>query len=116
MQDVRVRSFWPPSHKAPMPDRRLPLRYRARYQKRASAQRVGNLTGGGSAPMADFVETNSAGIAPSRPRATSIEGRGSWVAAGVPLALLSVSYGSPLLVVVGLKPITEDLGTERQVV
>src|SRR5205823_11874498 len=49
-------------------------------------------------------------------RAASIEGRGSWIAAGVTLALLSVSYGSPLLVVVGLKPITEDLGTARQVV
>ena len=32
------------------------------------------------------------------------------------LALLSVSYGSPLLAVVGLKPITEDLGTQRQLV
>jgi MFS family permease len=46
----------------------------------------------------------------------SIEGRGSWVAAWLTLALLSVSYGSPLLVVVGLKPITEELGTARQVV
>jgi MFS family permease len=32
------------------------------------------------------------------------------------LILLSVSYGSPLLVVVGLKPITEELGTARQLV
>src|SRR2546423_8723520 len=67
--------------------------------------------------MADFADTTSAGIAASAPhRAASIEGRGSGIAAGVPLALLSVSYGSPLLVVVGLKPITEDLGTARQVV
>ncbi|HZE47446.1 MAG TPA: MFS transporter, partial [Xanthobacteraceae bacterium] len=67
--------------------------------------------------MADFADTTSAGIASSAPhRAASIEGRGSWIAAGVTLALLSVSYGSPLLVVVGLKPITEDLGTARQVV
>src|SRR5262249_7785242 len=71
--------------------------------------------------MADFAETTSAGIAPSRPahppaRPASIEGRGSWIVATVTLALLSVSYGSPLLVVVGLKPITEDLGTARQVV
>jgi MFS family permease len=66
--------------------------------------------------MADFVETTSAGTAASRPRSASIESRGSWIAAGVALALLSVSYGSPLLVVVGLKPITEDLGTVRQVV
>ena len=40
----------------------------------------------------------------------------SWVAAGLTLGLLSVSYGSPLLAVVGLKPITEDLGTQRQLV
>ena len=33
----------------------------------------------------------------------SIEGRGSWVAAAVTLAILSISYGSPLLIVVGLK-------------
>ena len=66
--------------------------------------------------MADFAETTSAGIAASRPRSASIESRGSWIAAGVTLALLSVSYGSPLLVVVGLKPITEDLGTARQMV
>jgi MFS family permease len=67
--------------------------------------------------MADFVETTSAGIASSRPaHPASIEGRGSWIAATVTLALLSVSYGSPLLIVVGLKPITADLGTPRQVV
>src|SRR5439155_18719882 len=61
-------------------------------------------------------ESTSAGIAASRPRSASIESRGSWIAAGVSLALLSVSYGSPLLIVVGLKPITEDLGTARQLV
>jgi MFS family permease len=54
-----------------------------------------------------------AGSAPAR---VSIESRASWVAAGLTLALLSISYGSPLLAVVGLKPITEDLGTVRQVV
>src|SRR3954453_5739904 len=66
--------------------------------------------------MADFAETTSATIAPTRPRSASIESRGSGIAAGVSLALLSVSYGSPLLIVVGLKPITEDLGTARQMV
>src|SRR5437763_7410797 len=66
--------------------------------------------------MADVVETTSATLVPSRPRAASIESRGSWIAASAALALLSVSYGSPLLVIVGLKPITEDLGTARQMV
>lgn len=46
----------------------------------------------------------------------SVEGRELWIAAWLALALLSISYGSPLLAVVGLKPITEDLGTQRQVV
>src|SRR5262245_41852878 len=32
------------------------------------------------------------------------------------LSILSVSYGSPLLIVVGMKPIQESLGTERSVV
>jgi len=48
--------------------------------------------------------------------ADSIECRSSWVAAAVALAILSVSYGSPLLIVVGLKPITADLGTSRSIV
>jgi len=43
-----------------------------------------------------------------------VEGRGAWGAAGVALAILSISYGSPLLIVVGLKPITADLGTIRE--
>ena len=49
-------------------------------------------------------------------RAASIESRASWVAACVTLAILSISYGAPLLVVVGLKPIQEALGTDRSVV
>jgi MFS family permease len=49
-------------------------------------------------------------------RAASIEGRASWVAAAVTLAILSISYGAPLLVVVGLRPIQESLGTARSVV
>src|ERR1700751_4969855 len=69
----------------------------------------------------------SRGIAPSsssghEPRVvtqrhpTSIEGRSSWVAASVTLALLSFSSGAPLIVVVGLKPIAASLGTDRSVV
>ena len=50
------------------------------------------------------------------PRARSIESRASWLAAALTLAILSISYGAPLLVVVGLKPIQESLGTDRSVV
>jgi MFS family permease len=46
----------------------------------------------------------------------SIESRSSWVAAAITTAILAISYGAPLLVVVGLKPITASLGTERSVV
>jgi MFS family permease len=46
----------------------------------------------------------------------SIESRSSWVAAGITLAILSVSYGAPLVVVVGLKPIAASLGTDRSLV
>ena len=45
----------------------------------------------------------------------SIEGRASWVAAGLTVAILSISYGSPLLIVVGLKPMTAALGVDRSV-
>jgi MFS family permease len=46
----------------------------------------------------------------------SIESRSSWVTAAITTAVLAISYGAPLLVVVGLKPITASLGTERSVV
>ena len=49
-------------------------------------------------------------------RAASIESRASWIAACLTLAILSISYGAPLLVVVGLKLIQESLGTDRSVV
>ena len=70
--------------------------------------------------MTEIVGSRPAAIRPGppprrEPRA-AVELRESWIAAGLALALLSVSYGSPLLAVVGLKPITEDLGTERQLV
>ncbi|MBV9250944.1 MAG: MFS transporter, partial [Acetobacteraceae bacterium] len=48
--------------------------------------------------------------------ARSIEGRPSWVAASLALAILAVGYGAPLIVVVGLKPIQQSLGVERSVV
>jgi len=48
--------------------------------------------------------------------ADSIENRSSWVAALVTTAILAISYGAPLLIVVGLKPIAASLGTDRSVV
>ena len=45
----------------------------------------------------------------------SIESRASWKAAWTTLAILSISFGSPLLIVVGMKPMQEALGTERSV-
>jgi MFS family permease len=46
-------------------------------------------------------------------RLVSVESRRSWVAAWVALVITSVSYGSPLLVVVGLTTIQSALGTDR---
>jgi len=46
----------------------------------------------------------------------SIESPSSWAAAAITTAILTISYGAPLIVVVGLKPITASLGTERSVV
>jgi MFS family permease len=74
--------------------------------------------------VAEFVETTASGITaapspaagPAGSPAGSIESRASWIAAAIVLGLLSISYGSPLLGVVGLKPITEDLGSTRQLV
>ncbi|MGH7118288.1 MAG: MFS transporter [Acetobacteraceae bacterium] len=58
--------------------------------------------------------------ASSRPRSTfagsSVEGRSAWVAAAATLAILSLSYGAPLIVVVDLTRIQSSLGTDRSVV
>ena len=70
--------------------------------------------------MTEFIGTTANRIA-SGPAAAarasgSIETHQSWVTAWICLALLAISFGSTLLAVVGLKPITEDLGTVRQLV
>jgi MFS family permease len=46
----------------------------------------------------------------------SVEGRGSWRAAFLILGMLSFSFGSPLLIVVGMKPMQDALGVDRAVV
>src|SRR5579862_7545137 len=46
----------------------------------------------------------------------SVESRASWRAAFVILGMLSISFGSPLLMVVGMKPMQEALGVDRAVV
>jgi MFS family permease len=46
----------------------------------------------------------------------SIESRSSWMAASVTLGILSISYGAPLVVVVGLKPIAASLDSDRSLV
>ncbi len=43
----------------------------------------------------------------------SVESRSSWVVATVALAVLTISYGAPLVTVVALKPIASELGTSR---
>src|SRR5262245_13022667 len=45
----------------------------------------------------------------------SVESRDSWRMAWMTLGLLSISFGSPLLIVVGMKPMQEALGTDRAV-
>jgi MFS family permease len=47
--------------------------------------------------------------------AASIETRTSWVVAFAALAIMSISYGAPLVAVVALKPIAADLGSAREV-
>jgi MFS family permease len=64
--------------------------------------------------VSEFVDVASPG-APGQPP-VSIESRNSWIAACIVLGLLSISYGSPLLAVVGLKPITDSLDTQRELV
>lgn len=44
----------------------------------------------------------------------SIETRSSWVVACTTLAAMSVSYGAPQIIVVGLRPIADSLGDARE--
>ena len=83
-----------------MPKGRLPRAHAARYQT----------------PVTELVDTTSPAIAAAPRPLASIETRASWIAASIVLGLLSVAYGSTLIAVVGLKPMTEDLGTTRQLV
>jgi MFS family permease len=46
----------------------------------------------------------------------SIESSASWWAAALAIAILSLSYGAPLVVVIGLKAIAASLGADRSVV
>jgi MFS family permease len=46
----------------------------------------------------------------------SIESRASWIAAALAIGILSISYGAPLIVVIGLKPIAAALDSDRSVV
>jgi MFS family permease len=70
--------------------------------------------------VTEFAETSSAGVGAAMTagthRAASIESTQSWKTAWVTLGLLTVCFGSTLTAVVGLKPITQDLGTTRQLV
>jgi MFS family permease len=43
----------------------------------------------------------------------SIESRGSWVVAIIALAVLTISYGGPLVTVVAMKPIAAEFGAAR---
>jgi MFS family permease len=54
----------------------------------------------GTRPMADY-------------SAHSVEGRASWIAAGAALTILSLAYGSTLVIVVGLRAMELDLGVSR---
>lgn len=47
--------------------------------------------------------------------ATGFDSRDSWKAAWLTLGLLSISYGAPLVIIVGMKPMQEALGTDRSV-
>jgi MFS family permease len=66
--------------------------------------------------MADKAAVGIGASAPARRFPDSVESRGSWIAAGLAIAILSISYGAPLVVVIGLKPIAAALGSDRSVV
>ncbi|WP_296384976.1 MFS transporter [Reyranella sp.] len=63
----------------------------------------------------DSVGPRDAALRASESGSGGVDSRASWRMAWLVLAILSVSYASPLLIVVGMKPMQEALGTERSV-
>jgi MFS family permease len=55
------------------------------------------------------------GHRPTKVAVGSVETRSSWLVAIAALAIMSVSFGAPLVAVVGLRSIAEDLGGARSV-
>ncbi len=66
--------------------------------------------------MADSQAVGIRASASGRPLPESVESRASWGAAALAIAILSISYGAPLVVVIGLKSIAAALGSDRSVV
>ena len=66
-------------------------------EQRLSVDLVAPARGRGGGPMRD----------------TRLDGRAAWIAAWAALATMTVAYGAPLIVVVGMKPIAAELGTAR---
>jgi MFS family permease len=58
--------------------------------------------------------TSSDPAANARPN--GVESAAAWRTAWLVLAILTISFGSPLLLIVGLKPIQEGLGADRSIV
>jgi hypothetical protein len=63
----------------------------------------------------DSVESRDAAHRVSEQISEGADSRASWRMAWLVLAILSISYASPLVIVVGMKPMQEALGTDRSV-
>ncbi|MBS0525412.1 MAG: MFS transporter [Proteobacteria bacterium] len=63
----------------------------------------------------DSVESREAAHRASEQPGSGADSRASWRTAWLVLAILSVSYASPLVIVVGMKPMQDALGTDRSV-
>jgi MFS family permease len=66
--------------------------------------------------MADSQAAGLRASAAGRRFPDSVETRASWTAAGLAIGILSISYGAPLVVVIGLKQIAAALDSDRSVV
>ena len=63
----------------------------------------------------DGVRARDAAHRASESGSGGVDSRASWKMAWLTLAILSISYGSPLVIVVGMKPMQEALGSDRSV-
>lgn len=66
-------------------------------------------------PDADILVATINGETPGQGMSARVDSREAWIIAGAALAILTITFGSPYIVTVALKPIAAEMGGQRAV-